>query len=348
MKKIKSSKKIKSRSQIKISACYIVKNEENNLKRSIDSLINAVDEIILVDTGSTDRTIEIAEGYNAKILNYVWNDDFSTPRNLAIDNSNGDWIIFLDADEFFVKPEKLEKSIKKFLNYEAIIIPRFDIDINNEIINRGWNLRIFKNVNYLRYRGLIHENITNIIDGKLKYVFSDDDLAMYHTGYSSQIIKSKLLRNLEIINREIEMIGHQPQHDIALADCYAGLGNSEKALLHALKALNSDVDIINGRGDLYHKVLNSMRDLKYPDEKMLLIVERAIKEMPNLPEFYAERGMILCGLGYIDEAYKSFEKSLEVWKHLDHKVHNDSYFSAAIDKVLERMKEIEEYKGKLK
>ena len=256
MKKIKSSKKFKSRSQIKISACYIVKNEENNLKRSIDSLINAVDEIILVDTGSTDRTIEIAEGYNAKILNYVWNDDFSTPRNLAIDNSNGDWIIFLDADEFFVKPEKLEKSIKKFLNYEAIIIPRFDIDTNEEIINRGWNLRIFKNVNYLRYRGLIHENITNIIDGKLKYVFSDDDLAMYHTGYSSQIIESKLLRNLEIINREIEMIGHQPQHDIALADCYAGLGNSEKALLHALKALNSDVDIINGRGDLYHKVLN--------------------------------------------------------------------------------------------
>ena len=182
----------------------------------------------------------------------------------------------------------------------------------------------------------------------MKYVFADDDLAIYHTGYSSQIIKNKLLRNLEIINREIEMIGHQSQHDIALADCYAGLGNSEKALLHALKALNADVDIITSRGDLYHKVLNAMRDLKYSDEKMLLIVERAIKEMPNLPEFYAERGMILCGLGYIDEAYKSFEKSLEVWKHLDHKVHNDSYFSAAIDKVYERMKEIEEYKGKLK
>ena len=124
MKKIKSSKKFKSRSQIKISACYIVKNEENNLKRSIDSLINAVDEIIVVDTGSTDRTIEIAESYNAKIFNYVWNDDFSTPRNLAIDNSNGDWIIFLDADEFFINPKKVRQAIEKFSTKEVILISR--------------------------------------------------------------------------------------------------------------------------------------------------------------------------------------------------------------------------------
>ena len=94
---------------MKISACYITKNEERNIVRSLQSLLDSVDEIIVVDTGSTDRTKEAAAGLGARVLDFAWEDDFSAPRNLAIQEAQGDWIIFLDADEWFVEPTKCDR-----------------------------------------------------------------------------------------------------------------------------------------------------------------------------------------------------------------------------------------------
>ena len=78
-----------------------MKNEAKELKISIDSLKKFVDEIVVVDTGSTDDTVKVAKKFGAKIFYYDWQDDFSAPRNLALSKASGDWIIFLDADEFF-------------------------------------------------------------------------------------------------------------------------------------------------------------------------------------------------------------------------------------------------------
>ena len=350
MRKLKSAKKIKSKSSIKISACYMVKNEEKNLPRSIDSLKNFVDEIIVVDTGSTDKTIEIAQSYGAKIIEAAWIDDFSAPRNIAIENAGGDWIIFLDADEFFISPKKVRNAVEKLSNKDAILIPRINIDEdnNNFEMSRDWCLRIFKNAPHLRYRGIIHENVADIKSGNLSYKFGDDDLAIYHTGYGSQVIESKLRSNLALIELEAKKYGHETRHDIALADCYAGLGDFEKSLYYARKALDSDVEAVAGSGNLYHKILNAMRELHYSDEEMLKVADEAIKNLPDLPEFYAERGMILCGLDRLDEAYLSLHKSLEVWHNMTSDVHEESYFAGAADKVYMRLAEIEAYVGNYK
>ncbi|MBR1858040.1 MAG: glycosyltransferase family 2 protein [Selenomonadaceae bacterium] len=353
MKKKKSSQKSKIdiTSKLKISACYMVKNESKNLPRSIDSLKTQVDEIIVVDTGSTDNTIEIAKNYGAKVIETEWQNDFSTPRNLAIDNATGDWIIFLDADEFFVSPKKVRRAVENLSDNETILIPRINIDEENggNELSKDWCLRIFKNTDYLRYRGLIHENITNINDEtKLSYVFGSDDLAIYHTGYGLQIINSKLYRNLELIELEIKKYGRKPQHDMALADCYAGLKDYEKSLYHAQQALNSDVEAVVGRGNMYHKILNAMRALKYSDEDMLKVADEAVTNLPNLPEFYAERGMILCGLNRLDEAYISLHKSLEMWRNMPKDIHEESYFAGAVDVVYARLAEIEAFVGNFK
>ena len=352
MKKKKSSpkSKIDISSKLKISACYMVKNESKNLPRSIDSLKTQVDEIIVVDTGSTDNTIEIAKSYGAKVIETEWQEDFSTPRNIAIDNASGDWIIFLDADEFFVSPKRIRSAINKLSQSEVIMIPRIDIDeLSGKQLNNDWSLRIFRNINYLRYRGLIHENITNISDdSQLSYVFGSDDLAIYHTGYSLQIIESKLRRNLALIELEIQKYGRKSQHDMALADCYAGLKDYEKSLYHAKQALNSDIEAVTGRGNMYHKILNAMRALKYSDEDMLKVADEAVTNLPNLPEFYAERGMILCGLNRLDEAYISLHKSLEVWRNMPKDIHEESYFSGAVDVVYARLAEIEAFVGNFK
>ena len=173
-------------------------------------------------------------------------------------------------------------------------------------------------------------------------------MTIYHTGYGSQVIESKLRRNLALIELEAKKYGYEARHDIALADCYAGLKDFEKSLYHAKKALESEYEAVAGRGNLYHKILNAMRELNQPDEEMLKVVDEAIKQLPNLPEFYAERGMILCGLDRLDEAYLSFHKSLGVWRNMKSDVHEESYFAGAADKVYARLAEIEAYVGNFK
>ena len=347
MRKLKPTKKTKSK--IKISACYMVKNEENNLPRSLESVKDSADEIIVVDTGSTDRTIEIAKSYGAKVIETPWEDDFSTPRNMAIEPASGDFIIFLDADEFFAAPNKVRAAINKLIDSTTIIIPRIDIDEEqNRELNHDWSMRIFKNVDYLRYRGLIHEHLTNIKDGKMPYVFGGPDLTIYHTGYAASKIKQKLQRNLELIEQEEKTLGHRPQHDITLADCYMGLGDYEKVVHYVKKALQSSTKELTGRGRLYRNLMNAMRNLDQPDEEVLKVIEEAIKILPQLPEFYAERAITLCDLNRLDEAHENFKESLNIWKDLPPDTYENSYYPRIMDVVYAQLAELERLRGNIK
>ena len=103
---------------IKISACTIAKNEALNIGKSIESYKEYVDEIIIVDTGSIDETVEIAEKLGAKVLKFEWKNDFSAAKNYAIDNATGDWILFLDADEIF--ENRIVKDIKHMLKNNEV------------------------------------------------------------------------------------------------------------------------------------------------------------------------------------------------------------------------------------
>ena len=319
MRKIKSSNKpifksqSKSDSRLKISACYIVKNEENTLSRSIESLKSAVDEIIVVDTGSTDKTIEIAKSYGAKVIETTWQDDFSAPRNLAIENATGDWIIFIDADEFFVQPNKVRSAIEKLSKTEAIFMMRIDIDEDkgNQELNRDYYLRAFRNVNYLRYKGLIHENIENINGGTFQYKMANDDLTLYHTGYSTTKAESKLRRNLAILQTEIDKEGIQLRHHIALVDCYFALGDYAKTLYHAKEILKSDSRPVTGLAIFYRKTAFVMRQLNSPIEDMLKLLNEAVNNFPNDPEFRLERGLLLNYLQHYDKAVEDLRVALK-------------------------------------
>ena len=89
---------------MKLSACYIVKDAANALGKSLQSLRDSVDEIIVVDTGSVDASMETARQAGAKVYSYSWQDDFAAARNFALGKAGGDWIVFLDADEY-LSPE---------------------------------------------------------------------------------------------------------------------------------------------------------------------------------------------------------------------------------------------------
>ena len=107
---------------ITVSLCMIVKNEEQILQRCLDSLAGLMDEIIIVDTGSTDATKEIAAKYTDKVYDFVWIDDFSAARNFAFSKAGMEYIYSADADEMLD-----EKNRAAFLQLKQTLLPEIEI-----------------------------------------------------------------------------------------------------------------------------------------------------------------------------------------------------------------------------
>lgn len=159
-----------------VSLCMIVKNEEKNLAKSLNSVKPIIDEIIIVDTGSTDSTMEIAEVFGAKVFEYKWQDDFAGARNYSLSKASGDWVFVLDADE-------VVSAQDYHLFYESInrkcacefITRNYTDDVGTEgwqankgeyieeEAGAGWNsskkVRLFPNFEMIQFENRVHETV---------------------------------------------------------------------------------------------------------------------------------------------------------------------------------------------
>ena len=324
MRKLKPTKKLSQhkKQSIKISLCYIVKNEERNLTVSINSVQGQVDEIIVVDTGSTDNTIEVAKSLGAKVFESPWNNDFSTPRNMALDNATGDWIIFLDADEYF--PGNTAQNLRAIIeqgdkhNKEGLLVNlvNIDVDKNNQVLDTTYILRIYRNDIGVRYYGRIHEELKKPDGNNISKVsmIPTNLLELYHTGYSTKINASKATRNLNLLLAELKLTNHPENIYGYIAQCYNGLKDRANAEKFAI------LDIEGGRRDTtfasssYRILLNILaKDPKRMQER-LKFIDRANKDFPETPEFYAEYAECLASLGKYAEAIPKMEEALKRYK----------------------------------
>ncbi len=182
-----------------ISLCMIVKNEEEWLQRCLDSVKGLVDEIIIVDTGSTDNTKEIAKKSEANVFDYQWNNNFADARNFSVRKATGSWILWLDADEIIAKKD--HSILKKLVAEEQFPIivleqrhytndsknPLFKkIDERYEAEARGFLgyyptliTRLFKNNIGLQFEGAVHETIDKSMQ-KLGLKFLRTDIPIHH------------------------------------------------------------------------------------------------------------------------------------------------------------------------
>lgn len=179
---------------MKISLAMIVKNEEENLNSCLKSIHKIVDEIIMVDTGSTDNTKEIALKYTNKIYDFTWCDDFSKARNFAIEKCTGDWILILDSDEYLTEGSK-EELIKFALNNENVIgriciISKF-LDCREESYSKEYVSRFFKKGIY--FKGSIHEQLDS------NYERVNLNIEVKHNGYYRN---NKFERNIRLLEKE--------------------------------------------------------------------------------------------------------------------------------------------------
>ncbi|MFN3873181.1 MAG: glycosyltransferase [Ignavibacterium sp.] len=184
-----------------ISLSMIVRNEGKHLYECLNSVKNVVDEIVIVDTGSTDNTVEIAKSFNAKIFYFEWNDDFSAARNFALKKCTGDWILYLDADERL--DENSAKKIKSLTQTQQNVgyyctIKNYDSEIQRNHTIRY--IRFFRNSPEAKFTGKVHEQITPSLE-KLNYKFIHSDLLIHHIGYdiSKEGKKQKAIRNLKLL-----------------------------------------------------------------------------------------------------------------------------------------------------
>ena len=145
---------------IRLSQCMIVKNEEKNIEQALAWGKGVVCEQIVVDTGSTDRTVELAEAMGARVYHFPWIDDFSAAKNFAISKAEGDWIAFLDADEYITEEDakKLPPLLNKLdrTHYAVLLTAWIHIDGSGCVFSGGVQTRIFKNMEGLRYKNRIH------------------------------------------------------------------------------------------------------------------------------------------------------------------------------------------------
>ena len=163
--KIASLQTPQERTPQRLSLCMIMRDEEEHLARCLESVQGVVDEIVIVDTGSVDRSIEIAESFGARVLHEEWNGDFAGPRNTGIDAATGDWILVLDADEELVDGAKVrdllhDESMEGYCLREVNFIGE-ERGIES-VVNSAF--RIFRNRPAHRYSGALHEQIMGTVD----------------------------------------------------------------------------------------------------------------------------------------------------------------------------------------
>jgi glycosyltransferase involved in cell wall biosynthesis len=290
----------------KISVCMIVKNEEKFLKRCLTSLQGKVDEIIVVDTGSTDSTIAIAKQFNTRIYNFKWNNDFAEARNESLSYATGDYILVLDADEYLDADADLHQTLTYEKDYYIINIKN-EID-NNYFINHQ-AIRLFKNKIGFRYVGSIHEHLnTGDYTDKTNAL---SDINLIHTGYKKSVVndQNKNQRNLKLLLREVDSNPNAYNY-FNLGIQYKVLGQYEIAFECLKKSFNCQKDSVYMPYLLYH-MTDCLYQLKKVEDGIILAID-AIASFPNYPDLYYVLGLLYREYGYYNDAKQMFIKAINI------------------------------------
>lgn len=198
----------------RLTVCLITKNEETFLPRCLKSVENLAGQIVLVDTGSTDRTLEIAQQFGADLHHFPWNGNFSDARNEALLHARGDWILCLDADEEL--QEGQASNLIKAMEQKNVMAWRLPIiDIGKEDEGCSYVPRLFRNAPGLFYVGRIHEQVFSSVEVRREEWGLENKLGqamILHHGYREEVVKirRKVARNLKLLEQAVEEFPNEP------------------------------------------------------------------------------------------------------------------------------------------
>ena len=275
----------------KISLCMIVRNEERNLHDCLDPLRGLVDEIIVVDTGSTDNTRTVARSLGAQVHELPWSDSFAVARNASIEHASGEWIFVIDADER-MDDENLTKLKDLFAKLdESNSAYSMKQTSAAETVTAVDQIRVFRNDPRHRWKYRVHEQILPSIrktGGEVEWT----GIAVLHTGYNdSALLRRKLDRNFHLLRLEDKEHPDDPFHLFNLGSVLHEMKRPKDALPLFKRSLERSHEKDSIVRKLHALIARCHLDLRqpmdalqacamgraiYPDDAELLFLESAV------------------------------------------------------------------------
>ena len=330
-----------------------MRDEEKNIARCLESMQGQVDEIIVVDTGSSDTSVEIARRFTTKVYDYAWQNDFAAAKNYALSKAQGDWVVFIDADEFF--SSQTRSNLHEVLdfcadNWDFLQFYRANIDADRQDEPRDaeFMLRAFRRDPLLRFVGRIHE-VPEFADGRQVRIVNIpmEKLLLYHTGYSTGLARKKCERNLEVLLLEQKQ---QPERNLLcryLADAYFGVDDYAMAVKYAKLAIEERRPPLVEASRPYHVLLDSLRAMDAPEEQIVEALRLGMRDFPKLPDFWAEYGGVFYSRGKYHKALDYFRKA-EKLQMSYHDPREFSLLTQSMPKMYELMADCYEHRGDIR
>lgn len=297
-----------------ISLCMIVKNEERNLARCLNSAKACVDEIIIVDTGSEDGTVAIAKQFGAKVYHYQWQDDFAAARNYSLDQATGDWILYLDADEELEANccERL-RSLTKREDVEAYIFQIVNLTDGNAPLKHV-NVRMFRNKPTYRFEGKLHEQIITAITPRTNGTpVVNSGIKIIHYGYLAAefLAKNKAQRNHKINTKLVAEDPDNPFYLYSLGGSCVNLNDLAGAVDHYTKALQHVNLQAMYAPSIFISLISCLLKLGRLAEAVEYI-EQCKKHYPDYVDIHYIEGELFYQLGNVKRAKDCFTRCLEL------------------------------------
>ncbi|HLO04044.1 MAG TPA: glycosyltransferase family 2 protein [Symbiobacteriaceae bacterium] len=247
----------------RLSLCMIVKNEERYLQNCLLSVYGVVDEICIVDTGSSDQTVAIAERLGARVEHRVWRDDFAWARNESLAMATGDWVLHLDADEVLTPEARVEiPQLIQQGGYNGFLLPIESV-LASGATSRSYVLRLFQRRREIYFTGAIHEHVGNSLTALNGKVLATAAL-IRHFGYMEDPMRAtgKRSRNRELLLRCLIAEPGHPRYLYYLAVEEYLSGNAPEAL-RLLSEVPLDAGWVEGEPVLLafnaHRVMGNIR-----------------------------------------------------------------------------------------
>lgn len=307
-----------------ITLTMIVRNETRSLRNCLRSVSAQVDEIVIVDTGSTDDTMDIAREFTEKVSSFPWQEDFSAARNYALQMATGDWILSLDADEELVCQAADDQQLDKQLNLqlsqplkslimqnptiEAFLLPLDNPVSNSGEYNRYYVLRLFKNNGKYRFSGQIHEQVSV---SEPEVVGIAEEPLIRHALLTGREYNRKRGRNLAVLKKALAKDPDNNFLKYYLGLEWLMLGKPEQAL-PLLKAAYENLtdDYLLFRAPALRHLLICLHALGRLEEGICLCLEADLR-YPEYTDIYYLAGVFFEELREYTLAAKWFAQALK-------------------------------------
>jgi len=294
----------------KISLCMIVKNEEAFLPQCLESVRDVVDEMVIVDTGSTDRTVEIAESYGAEVYHHPWQNSFSEARNYGLQFATCDWILQLDADEELEREDipllwDVLRSADAREDVNAIYVVLYN-RLTDSAVSKHYFPRIFRR-GKAHYEGIVHNQL--VYEGKVV----PTEIRLHHYGYglSKEEMEKKHRRTGDLLRRQLE---EDPGNTFAQMNFVRILRNQE-GFDQAIEQGKRFLDLYASQMPSMHRQMIS-NDVAYclfaagQYEEAEKVCQAVLEENPNNLDVLFTLGNLLAKRGEHQEALRHFKKFL--------------------------------------